>query len=86
MEAYLNTLLKTGVTLLCDVRRNPVSRKYGFSKSTLKRVCEGVALRYAHLPELGIASEQRRNSTTQESYNQLFQKIAMSTRCYPNRS
>lgn len=74
VEAYLNTLLKTGVTLLCDVRHNPVSRKYGFSKSTLKRVCEGVGLRYAHLPELGIASEQRRNSTTRESYNQLFDR------------
>ena len=30
LEGYLNLLLQSGVTLLCDVRRNAVSRKYGF--------------------------------------------------------
>ncbi len=29
LEGYLNRLLQSGVTLLCDVRRNPLSRKYG---------------------------------------------------------
>lgn len=38
LENYLNRLLRAGVTLLCDVRRNPLSRKYGFSKSTLCKV------------------------------------------------
>jgi len=37
LEGYLNRLLHAGVTLLCDVRRNPLSRKYGFSKSTLAK-------------------------------------------------
>lgn len=73
LEGYLNQLLHAGVTLLCDVRRNPLSRKYGFSKSTLSKACEGIAIRYEHLPELGIASEKRRNLETQGDYDALFE-------------
>ena len=72
LENYLNRLLCDGVTLLCDVRRNPLSRKYGFSKSTLSKACEGVGIRYEHLPELGIASEERRELHTQADYDALF--------------
>lgn len=72
-EGYLNRLLRAGATLLCDVRRNPLSRKYGFSKSALSKGCEGVGLRYEHLPELGIASEERRDLHTQADYDALFE-------------
>ncbi|HEY3931357.1 MAG TPA: DUF488 domain-containing protein [Verrucomicrobiae bacterium] len=72
LEAYLNLLLKNSVTVLCDVRRNPLSRKYGFSKSTLSKACEGVGIRYEHLPELGIDSEERRDLKTQADYDNLF--------------
>jgi uncharacterized protein (DUF488 family) len=73
IEGYFNELLRSGVTLLCDVRRNPISRKYGFSKSTLAKGCEGVGIGYEHLPELGIASEQRQNLDTQADYDALFE-------------
>lgn len=73
LENYLNSLIRDGVTLLCDVRRNPLSRKYGFSKGTLRNACEGVGIRYEHLPELGIASERRRELHTQEDYDALFE-------------
>lgn len=72
LEGYLNLLIREGVTLLCDVRRNPLSRKYGFSKNTLLKGCEGVGLQYEHLPELGIASEDRRELKTQADYDALF--------------
>ena len=72
LEGYLNLLIRCGVTLLCDVRRNALSRKYGFSKSTLAKGCEGVGIRYEHLPELGIASEDRRGLKTQADYDALF--------------
>jgi uncharacterized protein (DUF488 family) len=49
-----------------------LSRKYGFSKGTLSKVCEGVGIRYEHLPELGIASEQRQALHTQADYDALF--------------
>ena len=72
LEAYLNRLLAESVTILCDVRRNPLSRKYGFSKSTLSKACEGVGIRYEHLPELGIASDKRQSLETQADYDALF--------------
>ena len=72
LEAYLNQLLRDSVTILCDVRRNPISRKYGFSKSTLAKACAGVGIRYEHLPALGIASDDRRNLETQADYDALF--------------
>ena len=72
LECYLNLLLQAGVTLLCDVRRNAVSRKYGFAKSTLSNACAGLDIRYEHLPELGISSERRRTLRVKSDYHRLF--------------
>ena len=74
LERYLNLLIEHGVTILSDVRRNAISRKYGFSKGTLAKACEGVGLRYEHLPELGIASEKRQGLGSQTDYDALFQE------------
>jgi len=79
LEKYLNQLLQNGVTLLCDVRKNPLSRKYGFSKKTLSAACEGVGIRYEHLPELGIASESRRELKSQADYDALFAEYKKDT-------
>jgi len=72
LEAYLNRLVMNGVTLLCDVRRNPLSRKYGFSKGTLSKSCEGVGIHYEHMPELGISGDRRRALASQADYDALF--------------
>ncbi len=72
LEDYLNTLLRAGVTVLCDVRKNPLSRKYGFSKRALSTACEGIDVRYTHLPALGIPSERRKNLRTPSDYAALF--------------
>jgi hypothetical protein len=72
LEAYLNLLLQAGVNVLCDVRRNPLSRKYGFAKNTLSKASNGVGIRYEHMPELGIASQDRRGLETQSDYDALF--------------
>ncbi len=72
LEGYMNQLLQAGVSLLCDVRRNPLSRKYGFSKGTLSKTCESIGICYEHLPELGIASDKRRELNTQADYDALF--------------
>lgn len=84
LEAYLNILIRRGVSLLCDVRRNPISRKYGFSKNTLLTACAGVGIRYEHLPDLGIASDQRKNLDTQAKYDQLFEEYKKNI--LPNKS
>lgn len=73
LESYLNLLIREGATLLCDVRRNAISRKYGFSKSTLEGACSGVGIRYEHLPELGIESSRRRGLKTEADFKNLFE-------------
>ena len=72
LESYLNELIQSNVSILCDVRRNPISRKYGFSKSTLATSCDGVGIQYQHMPELGIGSRHRRGLTTQADFDRLF--------------
>jgi hypothetical protein len=74
VESYLNVLLQGGVTLLCDVRHNPLSRKSGFSKGPLGRACAMMGIAYEHLPELGIASAERQRLETAADYSHLFAK------------
>lgn len=72
LEEYLNRLLKNDVKLLVDVRNNPLSMKYGFSKSSLQRYCNNLGIEYVHIPEVGIQSEQRKELNTQADYDKLF--------------
>jgi len=71
-ESYVNCLLKHDVKLLCDVRQNPLSRKFGFSKGMLKGVLPKLGIAYRHLPELGIQSDLRQELHTAEDYTRLF--------------
>jgi uncharacterized protein (DUF488 family) len=73
LEEYLNRLLKNDVKLLVDVRNNPLSMKFGFSKNQLKRYCESLGIQYMHFPEVGIQSEQRQELNTQIDYDNLFE-------------
>ncbi len=72
LEEYLVRLLKNDVKILVDVRNNPLSMKYGFSKSQLKRYCESLGIQYVHIPEVGIQAEQRQELNTQNDYDKLF--------------
>lgn len=72
LEEYLNRLLKNDVQVLVDVRHNPLSMKYGFSKKQLQSYCMSLGIDYMHYPEVGIQSEQRQALNTQADYDQLF--------------
>ena len=74
IDAYLNELVKNNISLLCDVRKNPISMKYGFSKKQLEHLCKNLDIAYKHIPELGIASEKRRNLQSKEDYQALFEE------------
>lgn len=76
IEAFINTLIRNDVRLLCDVRRNPLSRKFGFSKSKLQHVVETVGIKYIHIPDLGIESNKRSSLDTIEDYQSLFEDYA----------
>jgi predicted nucleotidyltransferase len=72
LEEYLTRLLKNDVKILVDVRNNPLSMKYGFSKTSLKKYCESLGIKYIHIPEVGIQSAQRQELKTQSDYDALF--------------
>ena len=72
IEQYLNILIKNNVRVLCDVRNNPLSRKFGFSKNNLQKYLDNIGIEYVHLPELGIKSEKRNNLSSDEDYRNLF--------------
>ena len=73
LEKYINYLIIYNVKVLCDVRKNAFSQKYGFSKATLQNACEGVGIQYIHIPDLGIESNQRQNLLSQKDYDILFE-------------
>ncbi|WP_375627098.1 DUF488 family protein [Bartonella sp. MU37NMGALS] len=64
LENYLKSLIENNIKTLCDVRKNPISRKHGFSKRQLEKAVSNIDIEYMHMPELGIASEKRRNLKT----------------------
>lgn len=74
LEAYINKLILNDIRVLCDVRKNAYSQKFGFSKAQLKQACEGVGIKYIHIPELGIESEKRQALLSQNDYNILFEE------------
>ncbi len=79
LENYLNKLVKNNIKLLIDVRKNPLSMKYGFSKTLLKRFCESLGLTYIHIPEVGIHSNKRQALEKQEDYDVLFEHYKKTT-------
>lgn len=73
LEQYINKLILNDVKVLCDVRKNPLSMKYGFSKKQLKTACKGVGIEYVHYPQVGIDSNKRKSLDTQADYDELFE-------------
>ncbi|MDO5843970.1 MAG: DUF488 family protein [Methanocorpusculum sp.] len=79
-DEFLYQLIKNNVDILVDVRRNAYSMKYGFSKAQLKRVFEHFQddwiehkMSYIHIPELGIASDKRKD-IEKTGYKKLFEE------------
>lgn len=61
------------------MRKNAFSQKYGFSKSQLQKACEGVGIKYVHIPELGIESDKRQDLSSQTDYDVLFEDFERTT-------
>ena len=74
LENYLNRLIENDIKILVDVRNNPLSMKYGFSKNQLKRYCESLGIGYFHFPDVGIVSEKRQELNIQADYDKLFEE------------
>lgn len=72
VDEFLNLLMESGISQLIDVRFNPISRRYGFHKSTLARLCNFLGIDYQHLPELGIPGSERDDLSSFAKYTSLF--------------
>ena len=72
IDSYLDRLIENNIALLCDVRRNPLSMKYGFSKNQLRQYCDKLGITYEHIPQLGIDSQKRKNLNSKQDYQNLF--------------
>ena len=72
IDAFLNKLIANNITVVVDVRNNPQSMKYGFSKKSFKQYIESAGMKYIHIPELGIPSAMRNGLGTSVSHKTLF--------------
>ena len=59
IDGFMSSLIKAGIERLIDVRRNPVSRKFGFHKKRLASICHLLSIDYIHMPEVGATKEMR---------------------------
>ena len=74
VDAFFNGLLEAGIKGICDVRANPISRKYGFAKRSLSEIARRLGVTYYHLPELGIERADRSGLQGFDSYQRLLDK------------
>jgi len=79
LDGFLDGLMRRGIRRIIDVRSNPVSRRYGFHKSTLSRVASSVQIDYVHVPELGIASDLRKDLDAPGARETLFDHYESAT-------
>lgn len=73
IDAYLNILLSNNVSAIVDVRKNPLSMKYGFSKTKFAYYAQNAGILYFHIPDLGISSNLRQDLKTPTAYQKLFE-------------
>lgn len=72
IDAYLNILVSNNIAVLVDVRKNPISMKYGFSKTRLSDYARIAGIAYTHIPDLGIPSNLRQELDSKAAYQNLF--------------
>jgi uncharacterized protein (DUF488 family) len=72
IDFFLYKLITNNITLVVDVRSNPQSMKYGFSKKNFKQYIENAGMKYMHIPELGIPSTMRKGLGETISHKSLF--------------
>lgn len=79
VEYFTNELIKEDIKVLCDIRKNALSMKYGFSKKQLKNIVENAGIKYIHIPALGIESRKRKKLNAKEDYEKLFRSYVSNT-------
>ena len=72
VDDFFDDLLRAGIQVVIDVRANPVSRKYGFTRSFMCGIAEKLGMEYCHFPRLGIPRKERTGLGSEASYIHLL--------------
>lgn len=72
IDLFLDFLIQNNIEILVDVRANPFSMNFSFTKNKLRSYLEKVGIDYLHVPELGISGEHRKELNTDSDYEKLF--------------
>jgi uncharacterized protein (DUF488 family) len=79
VDAFLRASIVHGLARIIDVRNNPVSRRYGYSKATLLGLCDKIGVEYAHVPGLGVPAAERQSLGDAASYGMLLDRYERET-------
>ena len=72
VDGFLNLLLRSGIRQIIDVRRNAISRVFGFYGSTLASLAKRVGIGYRHMPQVGVPSAWRSRLDDEKDIDMLF--------------
>ena len=76
IEEFVLRLKRHGITRLIDVREIPISRKRGFSKSSLREHLKAENIQYVHIKALGSPSDIRNKLKSDWDYDSFFSAFA----------
>ena len=77
IDHFANRLKDFGVSTLIDVREIPLSRKKGFSKSSLRQFLDEVGVEYLHFGELGSPKFLREKLRIDGDYEYFFKEYGL---------
>lgn len=78
IDLFLKILIENNISKLIDVRYNPFSMNFSFTRNKLENYLKKVRIEYVHIPELGISGEQRKELNSIEDYSLLFEEYEKS--------
>lgn len=80
IDEFVMGLKKRGIKQLADIRKNPASRKRGFSKKRLAEKLAEAGIEYTHWPSLGVPTLWRKEAkakkiTREAMFKRYVQKV-----------
>ncbi|MDO8428274.1 MAG: DUF488 family protein [Candidatus Diapherotrites archaeon] len=73
IDSFLDLLIQNHIEFVIDLRANPFSMNFVFTKNKLTHYLEKAGIQYLHIPELGINGEYRKDLKTDADYKELFE-------------
>jgi uncharacterized protein (DUF488 family) len=62
IETFCKKLKRSGIRCIADLRKNPISRKKGFSKNKLAEHLKSYGIKYLHFGGLGVPTAWRQQA------------------------